>query len=278
MKTIRTKLAAVALTLAALAGPSLAGKGGSNAKIVAAINSGSTDAIIAEVERAEGLICDDCIQTVTNLTEDNRYAVREVAAWWFAKRPGLAKVMGDQFKQDLVSADSTHVRNAADFLGATVDYTALPALRQAIARTGLTTEAKLAIVGAVGYLKHLDGNGILITAMSDTNASVRVAAIKAWRDVLGQVSVTPVEAKLADGDPTVRAAAATVIGAYGDRNALSTLEQLVVTDTDPFVRRNAAWALGQLGSKDASGALITASNDKSGLVRLVAKASLATLK
>jgi len=274
MKTL-SKLAAIALTLFTL--PALAGKGGSNAKIVAAVHSGSTDAIIAEVERAEGLVCDDCIQTVTNLTEDNRFAVREVAAWWFAKRPGLAKVMGEQFKNDLVGGDSIKVRNAADFLGSVVDYTALPALRQAITRTGLTSEAKLSIVHAVGYLKHVDGNGILVTAMNDSDASVRVAAITAWRDVLGQVSVAPIESKLADGDAKVRAAAATVLGAYGDRNVVSGLEQLVVSDTDPFVRRNAAWALGQIGSKDAAAALMQASNDKSGLVRLVAKASLSTL-
>ena len=275
MKTI-SKLAAIALTVFTL--PAFAGKGGSNAKIVAAVQSGSTDAIIAEVERAEGLVCDDCIQTVTNLTEDNRYPVREVAAWWFAKRPGLAKVMADQMKNELVSGDSTHVRNAADFVGAVVDYTSLPALRQAMTRSGLTSDAKLAIVHAVGYMAHVDGNSILVQAMSDADATVRVAAIGAWRDVLGQVSVQPVEAKLVDGDAKVRAAAATVIGAYGDRNALSTLEQLVTTDTDPFVRRNAAWALGQIGSRDASAALTQASADKSGLVRLVAKASLATLK
>ena len=275
MKTI-SKLAAIALTVFTL--PALAGKGGSNGKIVAAVQSGSTDAIIAEVERAEGLVCDDCIQTVTNLTEDNRFAVREVAAWWFAKRPGLAKVMGEQFKKELVSGDSIHVRNAADFLGSVVDYTALPALRLAITRSGLTSEAKLSIVHAVGYLAHVDGNSILVTAMNDADPTVRTAAITAWRDVLGQVSVLPVEAKLVDGDAKVRAAAATVIGAYADRNAVSTLAQLVTTDADPFVRRNAAWALGQIGSKDASAALIQASSDKSGLVRLVAKASLSSLK
>jgi HEAT repeat protein len=275
MKTIATKLA-IALTL--VAGSAFAGKGGSNAKIVAAVQSGSSDAIIAEVERAEGLLCEECIQTVTNLTEDSRYEVREVAAWWFAKRPALQKMLADQFKQDLIGGDSTRVRNAADFLGATVDYTSLPALRQAIVRSGLTSEAKVAIVRAVGALKHVDGNGILATAMSDQDAAVRVAAINAWRDVLGQTSVTPVEAKLVDGDAKVRAAAATVVGAYADRNARATLEQLVTTDADPFVRRNAAWALGQIGSRESAAALTQAARDTSGLVKLVAKASLASLK
>ena len=265
----------IALTF--VASTAFAGKGGSNAAIVQAINSGSTDAIIAEVERAEGLTCSECVTTITNLTEDNRFAVREVAAWWFAKRPGLAKVMGDQFKQELVSGSSVQVRNAADFLGAVVDYTSLPMLRQAMGR-GLDSQAKLAIVGAVGYLKHLGGNDILVTAMNDQDPAVRMAAINAWRDILGQTSVAPVESKLADADAKVRAAAATLMGAYGDRNAVSTLEQLVINDTDPFVRRNAAWALGQIGSHDAAGALLTAQNDKSGLVRLVAKASLAQLK
>src|SRR4051794_18475686 len=117
MKTM-SKLLAVALTLAATS--SFAGKGGSNAKIVAAIQSGSTDAIVAEVERAEGLMCSECVQTITNLTEDSRFAVREVAAWWFAKRPALAKTMSEQMKGELVSGDSIHVRNAADFVGAIV--------------------------------------------------------------------------------------------------------------------------------------------------------------
>jgi HEAT repeat protein len=114
--------------------------------------------------------------------------------------------------------------------------------------------------------------------MGDQDAAVRVAAINAWRDVLGQTSVTPVEAKLVDGDAKVRAAAATVVGAYADRNARATLEQLVTTDADPFVRRNAAWALGQIGSRESAAALTQAARDTSGLVKLVAKASLASLK
>lgn len=275
MKTI-TKLAAVAFALAC-ATPAFAGKGGSNANIVAAVASGSQDAIIAEVERAEGLMCNECIQTVTNLTEDNRFAVREVAAWWFAKRPALRDLMAQQMIDDLSSGDSTHVRNAADFLGAIRQYTALPALRTTITRSGLGTDAKLAIVRAVGFMAHLDGNSILQTAMGDSDATVRAAAIVAWRDILGQVSVTPIESRLGDGDARVRAEAATVLGAYADANVLAQLEQLVVSDADPFVRRNAAWALGKIGSADARDALTKATNDKSGLVKLVAKASLASL-
>src|SRR5215475_5639448 len=108
MMNIRTKLAAVIL-VAAVA-PAYAGKGGSAGLIQQAVASGSQDAIIAEVERTEGLWCAECVQMVTNLTEDNRFAVREVAAWWFAKRPQMKAMMVAQMKDDLVYGDSTHVR------------------------------------------------------------------------------------------------------------------------------------------------------------------------
>src|SRR6186713_894430 len=122
MKNIRIKFAAVALVLCA-AMPAYAGVGGSAEKIRSAVASGSVDAIVAEVERAEGLACDACVQIVTNLTEDSRYQVREVAAWWFAKRPAMKKMLADQFDGELLTGGTLKVRNAADFLGATMTYT-----------------------------------------------------------------------------------------------------------------------------------------------------------
>ena len=44
----------------------------------AAVNSTSEDAIIAEVERTESLICDQCVHIVTGLTEDARYRPLDV--------------------------------------------------------------------------------------------------------------------------------------------------------------------------------------------------------
>lgn len=276
MNTIGTKLAAVAITLC-VAVPAYAGKGGSNAAIMQAVQSGSTGAIVAEVERTEGLACTECVQTITNLLEDNRYQVREVAAWWFAKRVALKEVMAHEFITELGSGGSIDVRNAADFLGATVYLKSLPALRAAITRSGLSSEAKLSIVRAVKFMAHVGGNPVLVTAMTDADPVVRAAAVTAWRDILGQTTATAVEPSLRDGDASVRAAAAGVIGAMHDTAATSTLEQLVTNDTDPFVRRNAAWALGKLGSQTSRLALTTASTDKSGLVRGVAKAALAAL-
>jgi HEAT repeat protein len=274
MKTM-LKIAAVALLVAT---PAFAGKGGSASKINSAIKSGSVDAIIAEVERAESLACGDCVQLVTNLTEDSRYPVREVAAWWFAKRPAMAKMMADGFVQDLANGNSIAVRNAADFLGATATFTSLPALRSAITRSGLDAEAKLALVRAVKVMAHKDGNFVLLTAMGDADASVRAAAVAAWREVRGQTSASPVVALLADSDATVRAEAATIVGAMTDLTGRQQLETLVATDKDPFVRRNAAWALGKLGQSASRDVLYAAQTDASGLVRMTAKAALAALR
>ncbi len=273
MKTM-IKFAAVALM--ALTAPALAGKGGSAALINQAISSGSTDAIIAEVEKTEGLMCDDCVQMVTNLTQDSRYAVREVAGWWFAKRPALRDMLATGFVEDLAGSDSVRVRNAADFIGATVTLTALPQLRLAITHTGLSTDAKLALVRATKALAHTSGNPVLIAAMSDSDPSVRAAAVSAWRDILNQKGAAPAVALLNDKDANVRAQAASVVGGMTELSGRAQLEALL-TDSDAFVRRNAAWALGRLGQQASRAALTVATTDKSSLVRATAQVSLGLL-
>lgn len=276
MKTIRIKLAAVALVLCA-AMPAYAGVGGSAEKIRSAVASGSVDAIIAEVERAEGLACGDCVQLVTNLTEDSRYQVREVAAWWFAKRPALKKMLAEQFDGELLTGGTLKVRNAADFLGATMTYTSMSNLRAAIRRE-VGPEAKIAVVRAIQLLGRKDGNDALTFAMSDRDAGVRAAAARAWRDIYDQTDAAPVVGLLADGDAEVRAEAATVVGAMKATSGRAGLEALVVADPSPVVRRNAAWALGKLGQAASREALVNASADASSLVRLTAKAALAQLR
>lgn len=276
MKNIAIQLAAVGL-LALTPSAAFAGKGGSAAAIQAAIASGSSDAIAAELERTESLICEECVALVTPLTEDSRYAVREVAAWWFGRRPGLRDMLVDGFVADLPHGDTIKVRNAADFLGRTRTLSAIAPLRAAIHRSDLGVEARLAVVRAVGYLGHPSGNDVLVTAMADPDASVRGAAVTAWRGMFGQTTAAPVVPMLGDLDASVRAQAAAVVGAMGEQTGRAALEALVVGDVDPAVRRNAAWALGQLGNAASRAVLIQATSDKSGLVRGVAKASLAKL-
>lgn len=275
MKTMK-KLVAVALMLGT-ATVADAGKGGSAAKIQSAIASGGQDAIIAEVERTEGLICRDCVPMVQSLLTDNRYPVRQVAAWWFGKRTVLQHRLAAQMEQQLQSGDALAVRDAADYLGTTKEYKALPLLRAAMTRGGLTPEARLAIVRAAGTMAHVNGNPILTAGMADADAGVRAEAVYAWRDVLGQTSVTPVEPLLADANARVRAAAATVVGAYHDGNAVAQLEHVLATDTEWSVRRDAAWALGRIADPTSRAALTLATEDASPIVASIAKASLAAL-
>jgi HEAT repeat protein len=273
MKTM--KLAAVALVLATASSPALAGHGGSAALINDAITSTSQDAIIAELERTESLMCPDCVPLVTSLLSDARYPVREAAGWWFSRRPGYMKTMTAQMLTDLQTGDAVHVRNAADYLGATVNHTAIPAMTAAFPRGN--TDAKLAIVRAMRVLTNPTGSPLLVTAMSDADASVRAAAASAWREIRNQSDATPVIALLGDSDAKVRAQAATVVGALHGTSAHVALEHLLTTDPDSVVRRNAAWALGQLGVSDSRAALTAAVSDSSGLVRGFAKAALLQL-
>jgi len=275
--TIFNKLSMAVVALALAATPALAGKGGSAALIHQAIDSHSTDAIIAEVERTEGLMCDECIQLVTNLTEDNRYEVREVAAWWFAKRPAIAAMLIEQYEGALQNGSSIAVRNGADFLGATRTLAALPQLRAAIDRGGLDVGARLALVRAAKQLAHTDGNYILARGMRDADATVRMTAVKAWRDVLHQTDAAVVVPLLADSDATVRQAAAAVVGGMNQLSGRAQLEVLVVSDADASVRRNAAWALGRLGQSSSRPMLTKATTDASSLVRMTAKVALGQL-
>lgn len=276
MKNIAIKLAAVGL-LALAPSAAFAGKGGSFGAIQSAVASGSVDAIAAELERTESLICDECVHIVTGLTEDSRYAVREVAAWWFSRRPGLRDMLVDQFVADLPRGDTIKVRNAADFLGRNRTLSAIAPLRATIQRADLGAEARLAVVRAIGYMGHTSGNDVLVAAMADSDAGVRAAAVTAWRGMRDQQTALPVVPLLGDRDAFVRAQAAAVVGTMTEHSGRAALEGLAIGDADPAVRRNAAWALGEIGDAASRAVLIQASSDKSGLVRGVAKASLSKL-
>jgi HEAT repeat protein len=181
------------------------------------------------------------------------------------------------FLEDLKSGNTVAVRNAADFLGRTMTFTSLPALRDAIKRD-VGVEGKLAMVRAVKYMGHRGGNPVLISAMTDSSADVRAAAVNAYRDIRGQKDATPIIGMLVDSAANVRAEAATVAGGLRAAAAVGALENIVVNDADPVARRNAAWALGRIGSATSRDALTKATTDKSSLVSGVAKAALATIR
>lgn len=255
-----------------------AGRGGSNSRIKNAISTGSVEAIIAEVERAERLVCHACIGTVMALLDDDRYEVREVAAWWFAKRPAQKKELTDRSIAALYANDAIAARNAADILGAFEHPVAIPALSQAASRTDLTAETRRHATQALGSIGHRDANPALQTAMQDSDASVRLAAVTAWLEIRQQQGAAPVVALVADSDNLVRRKASAVAGSLRDAGARAALEAQLANDSDAVVRRNAAWALGRIGDAASRPALEAAVNDPSPLVRMTAKVAIRGLR
>ena len=273
-----TFVVAGALALVGVTGTADAGRGGSAERIMNAKATGSVDAIIAEVERAERLTCDRCVPVVMDLLDDDRYEVREVAGWWFARRAKLKVELAARATTDLAGSDSRLARNGADLLGAFMHPGAVSALTAAAGRTSLSADARLAAVRALGMIGHPAGRAGVTTGLGDADASVRLTALDAWPRLRDVSDAAPVVALLTDADARVRAAAAGVIGGERDRSGRAGLEAVLAGDADANARRNAAWALGQLGDAASRPALTAATTDPSPLVRSTAKAALTALR
>lgn len=276
MLNIKKHLAAVAFTLLAVGGVAQAGRGGSAARIRNAVATHSVDAIVAEVERAEKLVCADCKDVMTTLLHHDRYEVRQVAGWWWAKRPAYAAQLTAEQTAILATGDAIAVRDAADYLGTVKAYGSADALLAAYDASG-DADTRLHIVKAAGRMADLRVNSILIAGMADTESSVRREALDWYRDVLQQTDAAPVIPLLGDADATVRAHAATVVGGLKGAAARATLENLAINDPDAKVRSNSVWALGEIGDSASRDVIRQAQHDPSGLVRRVANGALSRL-
>jgi HEAT repeat protein len=271
----------LALTLVAGLVPSVAqaGRGSSYSQIMSAIQTGNADVISFELERAERLVCGACVEPVMNLLDSDDARIREVAAWWFARRPAQKAEIHDLAVARLYADDSTLARNAADALGTFRHPQALPALAYAAGRTDLSAEARAHAVQAVGTIGHPAGLPTVVAAMQDGDATVRLAAVRAYDSLRGDRDAAPVVALVGDADVTVRREAIGVVGRYRQAAARPALEVVLTSDNDEMARRNAAWALGMIGD-EASRAVLTAAakGDASSLVRSVATAAITRLR
>jgi len=88
-------MVAFGLSAVGVASTAQAGRGGSPEKIASAIHSGSADAIAAELEQSEYLVCAVCVDYVTPLIDDANPKVRQVAAWWLARRGVTRQIFTD---------------------------------------------------------------------------------------------------------------------------------------------------------------------------------------
>src|SRR4051812_32359423 len=100
------------LLVTAASAPAWAGRGSSPYAVQTAIASGSADAIAAELERAEHLVCTSCETMIRPLLDSENDRVRHVAAWWLARRAVRQDVIAEMVSR-LDGGDSVKARNAA---------------------------------------------------------------------------------------------------------------------------------------------------------------------
>jgi HEAT repeat protein len=275
------KLAVVAflgISLAA-AGSAVAGRGSSPQAVQLAVRSGSPDAIKSELERAEHLVCVSCVDMVMPLLDNNNQGIRQVAAWWIARR-GVARNVRVQMLTRLGQADSTAARNAADVLGEFHYVSSIPALSAALSNPTFSSEARAHMAMALGRISRPEVVAPLTGALSVSDGVVQVAAMQALQSIAGLRDGSAVSPLLGNGDASVRAEAATTLGMFHDSTSAAALVTALQNDASPIVRKRAAWALGEIHASTAvAGPALqnAASNDASPFVRSLAAAALTRL-
>lgn len=256
-----------------------AGRGASYGSIVEAIRTGNADVIASELERAERLACAECVAPVMELLDSDEPRVREVASWWFARRPMLKAAITLQSVARVMGPDGKQAERAADVLGTFRHPGVLPALAAAIARPDFPAATKTAAVRAIGTIADPDGAPAVMVALTSAAAETRIEAVRAYGTLRGHRSGAELVALLSDADVAVRRQAAASVAAYRQAGARAPLETLLAHDPDPLVRRNAAWALLKLADPAARPALErAAADDPVAYVRSIARAGLAAAR
>ena len=268
------------------AGTANAGHNGSPALIKSAIASNSVDAIEAELERSEYLVCGACSDLVVPLVDHLDYRVRQVAAWWIARR-GINRQVYVAMLGRLSQPDSFQARNAADVLGE-LGYTgAIPALSAAMTNPIYSAEARAAMARALGSIGRNEATPALIEALASPDPAVKAAALGALRQLQGFRQVDAATPLLTDADQQVRAEAALTLGTAmragkTGAHAAGVDQLLTVLATDPSadVRKKAAWSLGEMAapsSQAATGLQTAASSDPNPAVRSLALVAITKL-
>ena len=239
-----TATLSLAVSIGMLQSVAVAG-GGSPDAISSAIRSGSEDAIVAQLEKAEDIACSSvCMEMVMGLLDHDSYYVREAAAWWFARRPAQKSELAELATSWLTTGTSTEARNGADILGTFGYATYMPVLEAAATRAAFSAQARAHAVRALGRISNRSANDTVALAMQDDAAEVRFEAVEAWRNMLLQTEAAPVAALVGDSDREVRRSAIAVVGKFREASARSGLETQLLESPDAPTRRNAAWALG----------------------------------
>src|SRR6185436_105805 len=277
---MRTAMIVLFTISCALASPALAGRGSSPGAIQSAISSGSVDAIQAELERAEHLVCPQCVRLVRPLLDHPDQRVRQVAAWWMGRR-GLQNDLYDTMSARLAGSDPVAARNAADVLGSLRMRLAIQPLGALAGDDGRDPIPRVAAARALGRIGDIAALPLLGKALAANDAKVRAAAVASLRELRSFQDPTLAVPLLSDADEDVRVQAIYTIGATrskalvsaGGEEAVRGLAALVIGDPSARVRKKAAWALGEIGAPvSLAGPALSqaASKDSDPLVRSLA--------
>jgi HEAT repeat protein len=269
-------------------GTAFAGRGSSPGAIKSAIDSGSVDAISAELERSERLVCGSCINYVRPLLDHTDARVRKVAAWWLSRR-GMRSELFVEMATRLGQPDSRKAEAAADVLGSLRHPKAVGSLGAALNNPLYDASARVAMAAALGRIGDPAATADLSRAAGDNEPQVRAAALAALREV-GPASgaLALAVTRLGDADLEVRIQAIYALGATrglgldADVKARASegLVRVAREDGEPRARRKAVWALGEihapaaLASEALSGASV---KDADAGVRALAGAALSKL-
>lgn len=263
----------------ATAGTVQAGRGGSPQAIQLAISSGSPDAIKAELERSEFLVCGACVDLVKPLIDHSDAGIRQVAAWWLARRAVSREVRLEMLNR-LSQPDSTAARNAADVLGEFHYVSSIPALSAALSNPIYSGEARAAMAKALGTINRPTVVAPLTAALGDSDAQVKTGALLALQKIPGLRDGSAIVPLVGDGDAGVRAEAVTTLGMFRAQQGTTALVNALENDPSATVRKRAAWALGEAHADAAvAGAPLqtAAASDPSPFVRSLATAALTKL-
>jgi HEAT repeat protein len=130
-------------------------------------------------------------------------------------------------------------------------------------------------VGALQAPREAAVDG-LISALKDTDATVRREAVAALAELKNPRAAGPIAVLLTDSDAAVRATAANALAELDDATAIDPL-MAALSDKSPSVRRAVVNALGELHATKALDALTRALKDEDVAVRRAAASAIAEI-
>lgn len=221
-----------------------------------AIRVGSPTLLTSMLEYGERVECHTCVPMLERrLLEDSNSDVREISAWWLARRPfGFAAVYHDIRTVLASDADATRRARAAEALGNFADPHGIDHLGTAF-MTDTASEVRVAAVHGIAEINAPEGLPFISLALADADPGVRAAALTMITRINFFDDYDALIPLLADTDGTMRRRAATVVGSLRVGAAVAGLAAMLRGDVDVSARREAAWALGRIGGAEATSAL-----------------------